>query len=105
MAGVAVPNVRGSERVRGSSWGRSAKRGRGVGGKSASRTVRTAASPPAPPAEPLTFHLQEKLPSRRRRRRSFPRLGEPRAAAGLRGRTVGLSVPEPRPPSLSEAAF
>lgn len=68
-------------------------------------TARTAAFPPAPPAAPLTFHLQEKLPSRRRRRRSFPHLGEPRVAAGLRGCTAGLSVREPRPPSLPEVAY
>lgn len=65
---------------------RSPKRGRRGGREreSASGWARTAASP----AAPLTFHLQEKLPSRRRRR--FPRLGESSATAAGPGMQRGL---------------
>lgn len=47
-------------------------RATGTAGKSASCSARTAVSPAAPPAAPLTFHLQEKLPSGRRRRFPVP---------------------------------
>lgn len=98
VAEAAGPNARGSERGRGRSrspepGARSRAARRGAGGKWASCSARTAVSPAAPPAAPLTFHLQEKLPSGRRRR--FPVPGSRTRWARLLA-ACGKGRPSPR---------
>lgn len=84
VAGASGP----PERLRPCSRGGTRRRARGRGGRARGLQASGAVHTTPSPAAPLTFHLQEKLPSRRRHRRRFPRPGKPRAHGGG-GRDAG----------------
>lgn len=106
VAGAAGPNARASgkaaadavDRARGPEPG--AGRAAGRWRESASGSAASAA---APPAAPLTFQLQEKLPSGRRRR--FPRLRAPRSGRFLGRRDAGEAGLRPRGASRARIPF